>query len=708
MENTILEILKDNSRALSVYQINDLLDLKSSDELKELQIVLNKMVNDMKICQSKKGKYLLFENSHYKIGRLSIHRSYNFGFVEGEGFPDIKIDARDFNDAKHRDMVVVETSKKNPTEGKIIKVIERDHSNLVGEFYIENGIGFVKMDNTRYKDYLIDLNDSKGAVPGHKVYVRKIEDLPNGKQKGEIIKIIGHKDDVGVDISSIVYEYGIPIDFNDDVEKELEDIPTSVTESDLVGRRDLRGETIVTIDGADAKDFDDGISIKKLPNGHYMLGVHIADVSHYVKEDSAIGKDAHERGTSVYLVDRVIPMLPHQLSNGICSLNEGVDRLTLSCEMEIDPNGNIRNYDIYTAVINSKKRMTYKDVNAILENNEKVEGYESFEDNLHLMSDLADALRENMKRRGYLDFDTDEMKIIVDKEGNPIEITTRDRGTGEKIIEMFMIAANEAVATYVHWLEKEMIYRVHEIPDEKKIQELINFLSGYGIKLDGKSKRFTSKLMQEVLSIFSEMEAKEVYSSIALRSMKKARYSPDNLGHFGLGSKLYTHFTSPIRRLPDLIVHRIIKNSLQIKGFDKNYTYDQLAVWAEHASFTEDRSVKCERAVEKYEAARYMEDHIGEEYEAVISGVTRDGIWIQLKNLIEGLIKISEIGKDYYDFDEKLLLIKGRKTGRIYKIGDKVEVVVTGASRETSEIDFAFVKKDKGSDGIEKKKKLKR
>ena len=337
--------------------------------------------------------------------------------------------------------------------------------------------------------------------------------------------------------------------------------------------------------------------------------------------------------------------------------------------------------------------MTYKNVNKILENNEVIEGYEPFIDDLKLMSELADILRANMTRRGYLDFDTDEMKIIVDKEGNPIEITKRDRGTGEKIIEMFMIAANEAVASYVFWLGKEMVYRVHEEPDDKKIQELINFLNGCGIRLKGKSKRFSTKMMQEILSIFSESEAKQVYMNTVLRAMKKARYSADNLGHFGLGSKLYTHFTSPIRRLPDLIVHRIVKTALQIKGYNKNYTYDQLSVWSDHASLTEDRSVKCERAVEKYEAARYMENHIGEEYDAIIASVSRDGIWVQLKNLIEGLIKISEIGTDYYDFDEKMLLIRGRRTGKLYRIGDKVRVVVTGASRETSEIDFAFVKK---------------
>ncbi|HHT37915.1 MAG TPA: ribonuclease R, partial [Mollicutes bacterium] len=604
-----------------------------------------------------------------------------------------RIEKKHFKDANHKDTVLIEVDKKKQDEGKIIKVIERDNSNLVGEYYVENNVGYVKMDNPRYKDYIIDIKDSKGAVEGHKVYVRKIKDLQNGDQQGEVLKIIGHKDDVGVDIASIVYEYGIPMEFSEKVKEELETIPNSVVETDLVGRRDLRGETIVTIDGDDAKDFDDAISIKKTSDGHYLLGVHIADVSHYVKEDSAIGKEAYDRGTSVYLVDRVIPMLPHQLSNGICSLNEGVDRLTLSCTIEIDSNGNFVNYDIYTAVINSKKRMTYKNVNKILENNEVIEGYEPFIDDLKLMSELADILRANMTRRGYLDFDTDEMKIIVDKEGNPIEITKRDRGTGEKIIEMFMIAANEAVASYVFWLGKEMVYRVHEEPDDKKIQELINFLNGCGIRLKGKSKRFSTKMMQEILSIFSESEAKQVYMNTVLRAMKKARYSADNLGHFGLGSKLYTHFTSPIRRLPDLIVHRIVKTALQIKGYNKNYTYDQLSVWSDHASLTEDRSVKCERAVEKYEAARYMENHIGEEYDAIIASVSRDGIWVQLKNLIEGLIKISEIGTDYYDFDEKMLLIRGRRTGKLYRIGDKVRVVVTGASRETSEIDFAFVKK---------------
>ena len=355
MESKILELLKNNSHALSVYQINDLLGLKSAAELKELQSVLIDMSNQMKILQTKKGKYMLFENSHYKKGKFSLHRSGNFGFVDIEGFPDVRIEKKHFKDANHKDTVLIEVDKKKQDEGKIIKVIERDNSNLVGEYYVENNVGYVKMDNPRYKDYIIDIKDSKGAVEGHKVYARKIKDLPNGDQQGEVLKIIGHKDDVGVDIASIVYEYGIPMEFSEKVKEELETIPNSVVETDLVGRRDLRGETIVTIDGDDAKDFDDAISIKKTSDGHYLLGVHIADVSHYVKEDSAIGKEAYDRGTSVYLVDRVIPMLPHQLSNGICSLNEGVDRLTLSCTIEIDSNGNFVNYDIYTAVINSKR-----------------------------------------------------------------------------------------------------------------------------------------------------------------------------------------------------------------------------------------------------------------------------------------------------------------------------------------------------------------
>ncbi len=435
------------------------------------------------------------------------------------------------------------------------------------------------------------------------------------------------------------------------------------------------------------------MSIKKLDNGNFLLGVHIADVSHYVKENSAIGKEAYERGTSVYLVDRVIPMLPHRLSNGICSLNEGLDRLTLSCEMEINANGNVVNYDIYMSVINSKKRMTYNNVNKILEKNEIPDGYEPFVNDLKLMKELASILRTNKINRGYLDFDIDEMKIIVDAEGMPIEIGKRERGIGENIIEDFMIVANETIATHFHWLDTPLIYRIHEKPDTKKVEQFITFLNGLGYRIKGKSKSFNAKAMQKLLAILKEREEWQVLGSMALRTMKKACYSPDNVGHFGLGSKYYAHFTAPIRRLPDLIVHREIKGLYEVPGYKKKYTFDELSVYAEHASIMEDKSVKCERAVEKYMSAKYMENHIGEKYDAVISGVSRDGIWVQLDNLIEGLIRISEIGNDYFDFDERLQIIKGRRSGKIYRIGEKLRVVVINASKEESEIDFGVVKK---------------
>ncbi|MDD2469967.1 MAG: ribonuclease R [Bacilli bacterium] len=693
MEQTILDVLKNSKTPLTIYEINDLLGLTSVDELRELQEVLGKLEDNCDIYRSKKDRYILFEKSHLRRGRLSVHKSARFGFVEIDGSPDIRINEPYFNGAIHNDIVVIEIDKPNIGEGKVLKIVERGNPDLVGEYYVKDGIGYVKMDNPRYRDYIIEPEDSKGAVEGHKVVVRRTKEISRGCFKGEVIKILGPKDDVGVDILSIVYEYGIPDVFSDEVMAEAKKLPNSVTPKDLKGRRDLRGEVIFTIDGEDAKDMDDAVSIKKLDNGNYLLGVHIADVSQYVKENSAIGQEAYTRGTSVYLVDRVIPMLPQRLSNGICSLNEGEDRLTLSCDMEINHRGDVEKYDIYISVINSKKRMTYKDVNRILEQEEIPEGYESFVKDLKMMEDLASILRQNKINRGYLDFDIDEIRIIVDEKGMPIEIVKRERGTGEKIIEDFMIAANETIATHFHWLDCPLIYRIHEKPDNKKIEQFISFLSGLGLRITGKSKNFSNKAMQSILQILQEREEWQVLGNMALRTMKKAKYSPYNVGHFGLGSKYYTHFTAPIRRLPDLLVHREIKGSQGIDGYRSNVSSQELVISADHASITEERAVKCERAVDKYMSAKYMEKHIGEEFDAIISGISRDGIWVQLDNLIEGLIRVSEIGNDYFDYDDSIQIMKGRKTGKVFCIGEKIRVVVTGVSKADSEIDFGFVKK---------------
>lgn len=701
MKEQILNVLKQNNKNLTVNEFKDLLNLNSVEEINELNLSLKELENDYQIYKNKKEKYMLFENSHLKKGRFLVNRSGRFGFVDIGGESDIRIHPSNFNNAINNDIVIIELDKIGK-EGRILKVVLRETPDLVGEYYIKDNIGYVKLDNKRYNDYLIKEEDSKGAVEGHKVLVRRKDIETNGFFEGEILKIIGHKDDVGVDILSIVYEHGINDVFTEEVMREVEMIPSQVTNNDLDNRRDLRNEKIFTIDGDDAKDFDDAVSIKKLDNGNYLLGVHIADVSHYVKEDTAIGKEAYERGTSVYLVDRVIPMLPHRISNGICSLNELVDRLTITCDMEINNNGNVVKYDIYLSVIHSNKRMTYNNVNKVLEENVIPEGYEDFVNELYTMKDLADILRKNKNNRGYLDFELDEMKIIVDNEGMPIDIIKRYRGVGEKIIEDFMIAANETVATHFHHLDMPLIYRIHEKPEKEKIEKFIVFLNALGYRI--KDKKFNAKVMQKTLEILSEREEWQVLGSIALRTMQKAVYSTENVGHYGLGSKYYAHFTSPIRRLPDLFVHREIKGLQLIKGY-RNYTFQELSVDAEHSSIREDRAVKCERAVEKYEAAKYMEQHIGEEYEGYISSISRDGIWIQLSSLIEGLVRISEIGKDYYEFDEEIQVMRGRKTGKIYHIGDKVRVVVANASKEEREIDFKIIKLIKGDVVVEKTKK---
>lgn len=695
IKNKILEILKGDNKKVSLEQIVDTLGFTKIEDLKMVQNIISELEDKSVVVVTKKKKIILFENTGLKKGRLLVHRSGNFGFVDMEdGLNDIRIEKKDMVGASNNDLVVVQIDDNDSTKGRVFKILERDDHNLVGECYLNNGAYYIKFDNPRYEDCIINLTSSNGIVDGSKVLVKRVEKEQNIMQ-AEVIKVLGHKDDVGIDILSIVYESGIDPEWPIGIEAEINNLPTEVSEKEIVGRKDLRNETLFTIDGDDSKDFDDAVSIKKLPNGNYNLGVHIADVSHYVKEDSEIGREAYKRGTSVYLVDRVIPMLPHPLSNGICSLNEKVDRLVLTWDMEIDSTGKIVNKDIYKSVMNSKKRMTYNKVNQVLEKNEIPEGYEPFVEDLKLMKELAEILRKNKTTRGYLDFDIDEMKIIVDELGEPLEITRRERGTGEKLIEDFMIAANEATAQIFTAKKLPLIYRVHEVPDQRKVSSLMSLLSALGFVFKINPNNFKATDMQLILSELQKDDRWLVLGNLVLRTMKKAIYSTDNVGHFGLGSDDYAQSTSPIRRLPDLYVHRSIKRHLlnESKYLEKVAPAD-LAVTADHSSMTEDGSVKCERAVEKYESAKYMAKHINEEYDAIISGIGREGIWIQLPNLIEGLVKISEIGDEYYEFDEKSYIIKGSKSGSKYVVGQKIRVSVVASSLVNREIDFGIVKKE--------------
>ena len=699
MREDILELLGKSDGALSIYDIQDKLSLNTVDQVKELSEELRKLEEDVLIYHSNKNKYMLLEKSQLRKGLMRVNKK-GFGFVEVENMDDdIFVSSDNMNGAIHDDIVLVEITSKmhlDRLEGRILKILKRQVTRYIGEINFVKNKGIIKLDDQKVKiEIEVKKEDSMNAVDGHKVVVELGKRINNHKYYGKVVEIIGHKNDPGVDILSIVYKYSINTEFPDDVKEEVAKMPMEVSEEELEGRTDLRDEEIFTIDGDDTKDIDDAISIKLLPNGHYKLGVHIADVSYYVKEGSPLDDEAMERGTSVYLVDRVIPMLPHELSNGICSLNPNVDRLAISCVMEFDSNGKQLDYSIFPSVIKSRIQMTYKKVNSILEKNEIPEGYEPFVKSLRIMHDLAKILRKAKEARGYIDFEVDEAKILVDENCVPTEIVKRDRGTGELLIEDFMIAANECVATHIYFMNLPFIYRVHESPKEEKIRSYLSFIGTLGYQIPGDVKDFKPKTMQKLIKFLEDKPEFKILSSLLLRSMQKAVYKPENLGHYGLASKCYTHFTSPIRRYPDTTVHRLLRTYLFNKNLSQNtlrHWEDKLVYVAEHSSSRERASVDCEREVEDMKMAEYMEKHIGEEYEGMISSVTNFGMFVELDNLIEGLVPIRDM-KDFFHYDEERMTLTGERSHVKYTIGERVIVKVVRASKEDKTIDFEVVKK---------------
>ncbi|HPF82761.1 MAG TPA: ribonuclease R [Bacilli bacterium] len=699
MEERIIEIVKTSDRALSVDEIFHALNLKSTEDLKELMVILNQMEDNLQLYRTKKDNYMPFSNSNLKVGKL-IGNKKGFGFVDIEGADDVFIPPMNMNNAIHGDKVIVEITSKKGTnmEGRILKILERSFDTMVGEYVIKDNKGTIILDNDKIKlNIFIDKDKSMGAMEGHKVLVKMGAKLKDNNYKGEIIRILGHKNDPGVDILSVMAKYGINSGFSDEVMKEALETPNEVTKSDIEGRRDLTNEMIFTIDGDDTKDIDDAISIEKLKDGGFKLGVHIADVSYYVKEGSKLDDEAYDRGTSVYLADRVEPMYPHKLSNGICSLNPMVDRLAISCVMEINSKGEVVSPEIFESVIRSRKQMTYKNVNKILEENTIPEGYEEYADTLRMMKECADLLRKNKNNRGYIDFDIDELKLIIDAEGKVTDIKKRERGVGEKLIEDFMIAANEAVATTIYFMELPFVYRVHGLPSEEKIQNFLKFIGVLGYKVDGNIKNITPRAMQQILEQLKDKKEFHILSSVLLRSMQKAVYDKVNIGHFGLASKCYTHFTSPIRRYPDTTVHRLLRKYLFQHKMDKdtiNYWDNKLVLLTEHSSYKEKMSVECEREVDDMKVAEYMADHIGEEYTGIVSSVVSFGLFIELPNLIEGLVKIDSLSDDKYIYDETTFSLTGQKHKKIYRLGDDVRIKVVGASKEARTVDFEIIEKD--------------
>ena len=704
MREEIIELLGKEKRALSATEICDKLNLNTAGELKKLLDDLRILEEGYTVYRSNKDKYMLFENSHLLKGRLSVNKK-GFGFVIVDGRDeDIYIDAKNMNGALNNDLVVVEELKGQngkKTEGRVVKVLKKENNLIVGEYKIIDGNPhFIPDDKKLRMEIILDNKDLDDLVDGHKIQVSIVKEMGKYKYLGEVVKIIGHKNDPGVDILSIIYDHGINDVFADEVMEEVNALPSEVLDSDRKGRKDLTDMTIFTIDGDDTKDIDDAISISK-KGENYILGVHIADVSYYVKEGTALYKEAYSRGTSVYLVDRVVPMLPHKLSNGICSLNPNVDRLAISCIMEITPNGKIVSHDIFESVIRSRIQMTYKKVNKILNDEETPEGYEPFKDDLKLMWELAKILRKEKLARGYLDFDVDEPKILVDENCKPYDVVLRERGKGENMIEDFMIAANETVAEHVFYMGLPFVYRVHEVPDNEKVEEFLNSISMLGYHVVGDRNFVYPKSMKKILDQLRDKEGFEILSTLLLRCMKKAVYKPENLGHYGLASKCYTHFTSPIRRFPDTTVHNLLRKYIFNEPNDKElnrlieYWEENLPALCDHASEKERDSIDCERDVESMKMAEYMESHIGEEYDGTISSVMNFGLFVQLDNMIEGLVHISEIKGDYYTFDETTHTLRGEKKGKMYKLGQKVRVVVTNASKENSTIDFNLVEGNK-------------
>lgn len=696
MKDRILDALNNVHRALTYQEIDSLLDIKTIEETKQMSDALSELEKNGDIYHSKKDKYMLFSDSNLRKGTLRVNKK-GFGFVEVSGEEDVFIPIDNMNDAIDEDLVAVEilyTKSDGRREGRIVNIIKRNVAHVVGEIYFKKGIGHIIPDDKSLKlDIEIPPKKNLGSVDGHKVVV-EIESIKKRKCLGKVIKILGHKNDVGVDIVSIVEKYEIKYEFDEDVIKQLDSIPEEVSEEDKAGRRDLTNEMIFTIDGDDTKDIDDAISCVKLENGNYKLGVHIADVSYYVKEGSPLDNEAMERGTSVYLVDRVIPMLPHKLSNGICSLNPDVERLAISCVMEIDKNGKMVDYEIFESVIKSRIQMTYKKVNKVLDG-EVVEGYEPYSDTLLLMKELADIIRKHKNERGYIDFDTNEPKILVDENCVPYDVVLRDRGAGENLIEDFMIQANECVATHIFYMDLPFIYRVHEYPKEDKIKAFLQFVSSLGYTVPGYIKDISPKSMQKLLLFLKDKKEYKVLSSLLLRDMQKAVYLPQNLGHYGLASKCYTHFTSPIRRYPDTTVHRLLRTYLFNKDMSSTtirHWEEKLVMVADHSSLKERSSIDCEREVDDMKMAEYMEKHIGEKYQGMISGVTNFGIFVQLPNLIEGLVHVSSLD-GFYSYREESQMLINEDTHNMYKLGDKVEVRVIKASKEEKTIDFQLLKK---------------
>ena len=696
MREEILALLgQEDYTGMTTSEIVVELTDNSVDSFKKVMKALNQLESDKIIYRNLKQQYILSSQTQIITGKLSMNAK-GFGFVViDEDSEDVYIGKDNLNGALNKDMVevlVLPESEGHSCEGRVLRILERGMTKVVGLIVERKGRLCVLSDDAKFKEIIFLEGDLKGAVQGHKVVVELTKfTYP---YMGRIVQILGHKNDPGVDIMSVVAKYDLAVEFPEKVMEEVEAIPDHVLEEEYQGRVDLRGEMIITIDGDDSKDFDDAISLRKIGK-HYLLGVHIADVSHYVKEGSPLDKEAIARGTSVYLVDRVIPMLPHKLSNGICSLNPDVDRLTISCMMEIDEYGEVLNHNIVPSVIHSKHRMTYKNVNKILKHDKDImREYSDIVDLCFTMKELSLILRRKRDANGAIDFDAPEAQVIVNGKGKAVDVVLRERGTSERIIEEFMLLANMTIAEHFFHMSLPFIYRVHEHPKKKKLQQFVTIASRFGYKIKGSLDNVYPAQLSAILEASLDKPEHTIISTLMLRSMQKARYDENCLGHYGLAEEYYTHFTSPIRRYPDLLVSRMIHEYLFNNHCDAKtvkHFEEVLPDLAKSSSDCEIDAVNCERDVDDMKMAEYMSLHVGEVFEGMISSVTSFGFFVELPNTIEGLVHISTISDDYYHFDENMLMLVGERTGRLYKMSDSVKVRLTAVNKLDGQIDFELL-----------------
>ncbi|RRJ67498.1 ribonuclease R [Paenibacillus oralis] len=707
-EQELLAFMREKAYKPMTYQeLEEHFGIADAADFKEFLKLLNRLEQEGQIILTRTHRYGVPERMDLVRGRLQAHaKGFAFLIPEDRDHPDVYIHANDLKSAMNGDTVLVRVSSKSAgggkLEGEVVRIVHRAVTQVVGVFQNHESYGFVIPDDKRInRDVFIPQEGFGGAVDGEKV-VAQIVEYPEGRAAavGQVSEILGHKDDPGVDILSIIRKHQLPEAFPEDVMAEALEAPDEIEEEEIArqGQRDLRGKVIVTIDGEDAKDLDDAVHVERLPNGNIRLGVHIADVGYYVRENSRLDQEAYNRGCSVYLVDRVIPMLPHRLSNGICSLNPKVDRFTLSCEMEFNDQMKVVNHDIFTSVIRTKERMTYTNVRKILqeEDPEVTERYADLAETFRLMKELALKLRANRMRRGAVDFDFEESKVIVDENGKPVDIVKRERSIAEQIIEEFMLAANETVAEHFHWLKVPFIYRIHEDPDQEKLMNFLAFVANFGYTVKGgKGNKVHPRALQTLLEDIRGTKEQTVISTMMLRSMKQAKYDAESTGHFGLAAEFYTHFTSPIRRYPDLVIHRVIREVIEGGGALSEARLEYLASRmqdiAQQSSERERIAVEAERDTEQLKKAEFMLDKVGEEFPGIISSVTSFGMFIELDNTVEGLIRLSAMTDDYYHFHEQHMALIGERTSKIYRIGDEVKIRVARVNMDDHTIDFEMV-----------------